>query len=317
VRSFIHTDCTKRILTGGPSDLKPDFAAIAASETARELPVPYLVLGNAAMSGPLTAITGRTGTTNQIAALLSPAAAYPHPGSYLPSPGFLPTAEERDAVRRYLEGSAEQVRLARGERGLNAARVADFVSSLERAGRLQEFAQTGSGFGQRSYTPALSVQVPVAVSALSGGISRCIMMGTTGWDTHDDNARQGPMHESLFSGLIELATQLERAQLLDRTVVVAISEMGRTPKANATGGKDHWPVTSALLFGAGVRGGRSYGASDPSLNALSIDLTTGEARTGGTQLQTSHLAAGILSLVGVDPGPHFPDIEPFGAFLLT
>jgi len=88
-----------------------------------------------------------------------------------------------------------------------------------------------------------------------------------------------------------------------------------TPKLNANGGKDHWPVASGLVFGAGVRGGRTYGASDDSLGARTIDLATGEPSEAGRQLQTGNLLAGVLTLAGVDPAPHFPDVEPFRAFI--
>jgi uncharacterized protein (DUF1501 family) len=89
--------------------------------------------------------------------------------------------------------------------------------------------------------------------------------------------------------------------------------MGRTPKLNAGGGKDHWPVTSAMLLGAGVRGGRVIGATDDSLGALSLDLASGAADPKGRQLQTGNLVAGVLEHVGVDPTTHFPEVEPLGA----
>ena len=51
--------------------------------------------------------------------------------------------------------------------------------------------------------------------------------------------------------------------MLDSTMVIAWGEFGRTPKVNATGGRDHWPgVFSAAVAGGGIRGGRVVGASD-------------------------------------------------------
>jgi hypothetical protein len=42
-----------------------------------------------------------------------------------------------------------------------------------------------------------------------------------------------------------------------------MGEMGRTPKLNANGGRDHWTFCySVVLAGAGVRGGSVCGASD-------------------------------------------------------
>ena len=53
--------------------------------------------------------------------------------------------------------------------------------------------------------------------------------------------------------------------MLESTLVVVVGEFGRTPKIanNPYPGRDHWPACySALLAGAGIRGGMVYGASD-------------------------------------------------------
>jgi hypothetical protein len=313
VRSFIHSDCTKRIMTGTPSDANPDLGAIAAFEHGRELPVPYLVLGNSALSGPMASITGRAGTTNQIAALLAPEAAYFDPGGTAPSPGLEPSAGEEAAVRRYLEASAERVRATRGQLGANQRQLDAFLKSLERGRLLREFARDQPGLKVREYTPDLGVQIDVAVTALEGGLSHSVMLENSGWDTHDDNSEQVQKHDALYAALGDLLTKLEARALLESTVVCVLSEMGRTPKLNAGGGKDHWPVTSALVIGAGVRGGRTIGASDDQLGARSIDLASGASSEQGKQLQTGNLVAGVLSLTGVDPEGYFPGVEPLRA----
>jgi hypothetical protein len=73
--------------------------------------------------------------------------------------------------------------------------------------------------------------------------------------------------DEAVSALLE---DLGQRGLLESTLVVVVGEFGRTPKINTkpggggTGvGRDHWPACySALLAGAGVRGGAVYGASD-------------------------------------------------------
>jgi len=48
-------------------------------------------------------------------------------------------------------------------------------------------------------------------------------------------------------------------------MVVAAGEIGRTPRINASGGRDHWPgAWSVALAGGGIRGGRVIGATDPT-----------------------------------------------------
>lgn len=60
-----------------------------------------------------------------------------------------------------------------------------------------------------------------------------------------------------------LIDDLHQRGLLDRTLVVAAGEFGRTPRLNRNGGRDHWPgVWSVLFAGGGVHGGQVIGASD-------------------------------------------------------
>jgi hypothetical protein len=69
-----------------------------------------------------------------------------------------------------------------------------------------------------------------------------------------------PSFDQSFSALLEDLTQ---RGLLDETLVVVAGEFGRTPKINATAGRDHWAhCYTQLLAGGGVRGGQVYGASD-------------------------------------------------------
>ena len=69
-----------------------------------------------------------------------------------------------------------------------------------------------------------------------------------------------PSFDRSFSALLE---DLEERGLLDETLVTVAGEFGRTPKINATGGRDHWAhCYTQLLAGGGVQGGAVWGASD-------------------------------------------------------
>jgi hypothetical protein len=103
-----------------------------------------------------------------------------------------------------------------------------------------------------------------------------------------------------------------QSKLLDETAVVVVSELGRTPRLNGDGGKDHWPVTSALLVGSGVAGGRVVGATTDALAGADIDLNTGAPTKDGKPLLYSSFAAGVLALAGVDASEHI-DAEPLHA----
>lgn len=68
---------------------------------------------------------------------------------------------------------------------------------------------------------------------------------------------------SFDAAFTQLVTDLDDRGLLERTLVVATGEFGRTPKFNCNGGRDHWPgVWTAIFAGGGVKGGQVIGSSD-------------------------------------------------------
>lgn len=69
----------------------------------------------------------------------------------------------------------------------------------------------------------------------------------------------------LDEALSALLSDLQQRGLLESTLVVVMGEFGRSPKINTKGapGRLHWPACfSAILAGAGVRGGAVYGETD-------------------------------------------------------
>lgn len=92
------------------------------------------------------------------------------------------------------------------------------------------------------------------------------------WDTHGNNfnclkEHLLPEFDQAFSALLQ---DLHERQLLDQTLVLVTSEMGRKPKigdprsGGAGGaGRDHWThCQSVLMAGGGVRGGQTFGTTD-------------------------------------------------------
>src|SRR5437660_1462508 len=89
----------------------------------------------------------------------------------------------------------------------------------------------------------------------------------SGWDTHWEHYPR--MRNELLPGfdmaLYGLLNDLDGRGLLDETLVLVLSEHGRTPKlANVKGGgRDHWSQCySALMAGGGVARGKVVGKSD-------------------------------------------------------
>jgi uncharacterized protein (DUF1501 family) len=89
----------------------------------------------------------------------------------------------------------------------------------------------------------------------------------SGWDTHWEHYPR--MRNELCPGfdraLFGLISDLDGRGLLDETLVVCLSEHGRTPKINNAkgGGRDHWAQAySAVLAGGGIARGKVVGKTD-------------------------------------------------------
>jgi hypothetical protein len=112
------------------------------------------------------------------------------------------------------------------------------------------------------------------------------------WDSHttSDDVKKH-LVPGLDQALSALLADLDQRGLLDETLVVALGEMGRTPKSNAQWGRDHWSTLfPAVIAGAGVRGGTVHGTSDRDA-AYALDHPT----------SPEDLAATIFERLGIDP----------------
>lgn len=113
------------------------------------------------------------------------------------------------------------------------------------------------------------------------------------WDTHERNfpmLRETllPNFDQTYSAFIQ---DLDQRGLLDETLVVTMGEMGRTPKINAKGGRDHWTYCYSVLFaGAGIRSGSVHGASDEQAAFIK-----------DRPVHIRDICATIYRLLGIDP----------------
>jgi Protein of unknown function (DUF1501) len=120
------------------------------------------------------------------------------------------------------------------------------------------------------------------------------------WDAHanvfgrlKDNLI--PPADQAFAALID---DLSGYGLLDETLVIAMGEFGRTPKINASAGRDHWPnCYSVVLAGGGVQGGVTFGSSDKFGAYPETDAVT-----------PADLAATLFWRFGLDPEHEIRDL---------
>tara|TARA_R110002095_G_scaffold34_6_gene140 strand:+ start:1207 stop:2505 length:1299 start_codon:yes stop_codon:yes gene_type:complete len=146
--------------------------------------------------------------------------------------------------------------------------------------------------------------------------ARFVTMTYGGWDMHD-NIQNGiknslPAFDQAFATLI---TDLSERGLLQSTLVCICSEFGRTPKINATAGRDHWPkVFSVVMAGGGIKGGHVYGSSDaiasePEDNPLSVmDWATTIYHCMGIVSDKELMAPGDRPIEIVDGGKVIKDL---------
>ncbi|MEZ6086606.1 MAG: DUF1501 domain-containing protein [Pirellulaceae bacterium] len=148
-------------------------------------------------------------------------------------------------------------------------------------------------FGQRALLARRLVEAGVPFITLYEG----------GWDHHTNLFKslndKLPPHEHTIAALIE---DLDERGMLDRTLVIALGEFGRTPKVNKDGGRDHWAnAMSVMLAGGGIQGGQVIGATDRQ-GYSAVDRV----------LSPENFVSTIYRKLGIDPGKivHTPEGRP-------
>jgi hypothetical protein len=99
---------------------------------------------------------------------------------------------------------------------------------------------------------------------------RFIQISFGDWDHHGQiyspkamSIDPGSMARQLDSGLGSMIADLKKDGLLDETLIVAISEFGRTVGSlSSAAGRDHFLIQTALVAGGSITGGRPIGKTD-------------------------------------------------------
>ena len=129
---------------------------------------------------------------------------------------------------------------------------------------------------------------------------RSIEVNLSGFDTHVSN-HSGHVTQCkiLDPAIATLIRELRERDLLESTIVLCISEFGRTPRINPAGGRDHWPNWfSCLIAGGGFREGVVIGETQH-------DVFEGKQADGKLTLPTNpvpvpELYATIMATMGID-----------------
>ncbi|MFO0965130.1 MAG: DUF1501 domain-containing protein [Gemmataceae bacterium] len=119
-----------------------------------------------------------------------------------------------------------------------------------------------------------------------------------GWDTHVDqhNRLKNDLLPGLDRAFAALIHDLEARGMLDETLVLGMSEMGRTPRLEGDG-RGHWGRAYTNFFAGG---GMARGAVVGRTDAIGGAVTE-------RPLSAKDILATIYHLLGIDPHTTFPD----------
>ena len=144
----------------------------------------------------------------------------------------------------------------------------------------------------------------LALVAYQSGLCVSCQLGINGFDTHQDHdADHFDSMDELTNLISFIFDTAEEGGFADKIVITLGSDFGRKPYYNAGGGKDHWPIGSAIFIQQGADwGNRVVGATDELHNALTINPSTLQldSSSAGVGLEPKHLQQAIRELAGIE-----------------
>src|SRR5438067_279791 len=200
---------------------------------------------------------------------------------------------EREALRKKLDE-----RFARSRRSAATEAYAESYDQAERVARRagvfaveKEEPKAFERYGRHDFGRHLLL----ARRLLEHGVTY-VKVSHSNYDTHHENfdfhIEQLGEFDRPFAALLE---DLAERGMLESTLVVVMSEFGRTPRINHLYGRDHWSKAwSIALAGAGIKGGAVVGKT----NANGTAVTDREVNAG-------HLFHTYLRAVGLDGTKNF------------
>lgn len=216
-------------------------------------------------------------------------------------PADLPSAADaqREAFRKKLND-----RFARSRKSAATDAYTESFDQAERVAKQadifdldREPAKVADRYGRHDF----GRHMLLARRLLEAGVTY-VKVSHSNYDTHHENfdfhIEQLGEFDTPFAALLE---DLADRGMLESTLVVVMSEMGRTPRINDRYGRDHWgSAWSVALAGAGIKGGAVVGKTNPTGTAVA-----------DREVWAGHLFHTYLRAVGLDSTKNFyPNERP-------
>jgi hypothetical protein len=290
-----HSPGARYMATGKLDSLAyPTFAALVAACHGPTCPLSFLTFGNYSATGNLVAMSRVP---------------------YLPS---LRKIANADAV----EGNEkspyhDRFALDRIEQALKeqheGKEAAPRLPRLEHAENMLYAAQVNSKALERitPYIPnavpkeRLSQQAEIALASFKAGVCVSANLTIGQFDSHANNdADQMKLIPEFLAGIAYIVRRAEELKIREQLVIVAQSEMGRTPNYNAGNGKDHWSVGSVWFMGKGIKGNRVVGATDEKQFHVPLDPATLKTDPKGAKIRPEHIHQALREFAGIADHSH-------------
>jgi hypothetical protein len=291
-----HSPCSRYMATGKLDSLAyPTFAALVAACQGPSCPLSFLTFGNYSATGNLVAMSRVP---------------------YLPSLKRIANADAIDGNQRapyHDDFALSRIEQALGQQRAERATL-PLLPRQQRAENMLYAAQVNSKALAR-VTPHIPSEIPkqrlaqqaeIALASFKAGVCVSANLTIGQFDSHANNdTDQMKLIPEFLEGIAYVLHRAEEMQIRDKLVVIAQSEMGRTPTYNSGNGKDHWSIGSIMFLGPGIRGNRLIGATDAGqftvpLNPKSLEL---EPDTG-IRVRPEHIHVALRQFANIADHPH-------------
>lgn len=287
-----HSPCSRYMATGKLDSLAyPTFAALVAACKGPDCPLSFLTFGNYSATGNLVAMSRVP---------------------YLPSLRRIANADSMEGNIRspyHDDFALSRIERALAERRTDRSRR-PLLPRRERAENMLYAAQVNSKALAR-VTPHIPKTVPkqrlaqqaeIALASFKAGVCVSANLSIGQFDSHANNDRdQMKLIPELLEGIAHVLHRAEELQIRDKLVVVAQSEMGRTPNYNKGDGKDHWSIGSIMFLGPGIRGNRVVGETDEGQFARPLNPKTLVIdKQQGIHIRPEHIHQALRQFAGIE-----------------
>lgn len=209
---------------------------------------------------------------------------------------------DREALRKFLAKKYENERKSAAAQSQNA--VFERVKGLMSCSPLFDL-ETLPKADREKYGPGtFGNHALIARNLVEHGAPFVMVANGMPWDCHVLNHETHQMLVPELDRVIyHLVTDLQERGLLDKTLIIAMGEFGRSPWMNASHGREHYPTAwSMAMAGCGIKGGTVAGKTD--IDGYEVVEKPSDER---------NLFATIFSALRIDPYAEY-DIPNFPTF---